>query len=72
VAIIRLSKSPSWGLVVVCISVGRSIQKLSFKTFAEIPFPEFNLEWPTRGLTANLQGMETDRSEKSGRWFQNR
>jgi hypothetical protein len=37
VAIIRLSKSPSWGLVVVCISVGRSIQKLSFKTFAEIP-----------------------------------
>jgi hypothetical protein len=42
VAIIRLSKSPSWGLVVVCISVGRSIQKLSFKTFAEIPSSDWN------------------------------
>ncbi len=37
VAIIRLSKSPGWGLVVVCISVGRLIHIPSFKTFAEIP-----------------------------------
>jgi hypothetical protein len=37
VAIIRLSKSPSWGLVVVCISLGRLIQKTSFRTFAEVP-----------------------------------
>src|SRR5208282_1310339 len=40
VAVIRPSKSPSWGLVVVCISLGRLIQKLSFRTFAEIPWYE--------------------------------
>ena len=36
-AIIGLSKSSSCGLVVVCTCAGRFIQKLSFKTFAEIP-----------------------------------
>jgi hypothetical protein len=42
-ASIRLSKSPSWGWVVVCIPHRRFIQKSSFRTFAEIPNYEYGL-----------------------------
>src|ERR1035437_4594159 len=58
-----MSKSPSWGLVVVCISLGRLIQKPSFKTFAEIPifdmFEECIMSKPLSGWFAT-KTLKTD------------